>query len=332
MRKNIFDKTALITGATGFVGTHLVRKLDADGWRVRILTRDKLAWSDPIASRVQVSIADLRDAQTLLSQLDGCRVVYHLAGELRDSNQMQSTNVRGTENLLNACREAQVDQVVFLSSVGVMGARQEGRVDESIPCRPSNEYEKSKYAAEQKALAWSAQTGIPLIALRPTIIFGDGERRSGINSDSVLAWFRAIQKGQFVFFDRRAIANYIYVGDVVSACVLAGQANATGVFVVADSCLLTDFVSTVAQALDCAQPRLLVPTQLALAGAWAAQSLGRLVGRTSPLTIARVRAFSNRTWYDAGKIRAALGWQPEIGWRNGLRRTIYWYRQNGYLS
>jgi len=213
----------------------------------------------------------------------------------------------------------------------VMGANQPGTVDETTPCRPQNDYEKSKYTAEQLALAWSARTRILLIALRPTIVFGDGPR-SNTSADSMLAWLRTIQKGQFVFFDRHAVANYIYVGDVVAACLLAAQAEATGTFIVADSCPLTDFVAAAADAMGCAVPSLFVPVPVAYTLALAAQTLGRLLHRNSPLTVARVRALSSRTRYDAGRMRAMLGWRPETGWQEGLSLTVNWYRKGRQLA
>ncbi len=320
----------LMTGATGYIGQHLVNRLLAEGAAVRVLTRGTRPLPDRWAGKVETALGDLVDPTTLPPAIAGCKSVYHLAGELRDPARMQDTNVRGTQHLLAACKQAEtVERVVLLSSVGVMGVRKPGLVDEMAPCRPQNVYEQSKYTAEQLALSWSAQTHIPVTALRPTIVFGDGPR---VAADSVLAWLRAIQSGRFVFFDKQAVANYVYVGDVATACLRSAEAEVAGVYIVADPCPLTGFVTAAAEALGVPAPSRAVPLPIAQAFAFVLQAFGRLLRKNPPLTIARVQALSNRTCYDSTRIKAALGWQPAIGYRDGLQRTVNWYRQIGQLA
>lgn len=323
--------TALVTGATGFIGRDLVNRFLAENAAVRILTRGGRPLSASWAEKVEVVVGDLSDTTVLSSYLRGCSTVYHLAAELRDPAKMHATNVKGTENLLAACEVVGVRQVVHLSSVGVIGVHQPGIVDETTPCYPQNNYERSKYTAEQLALAWSERVGIPLIALRPTIVFGDG-LRGNANTDNMLAWLSAIRSGRFVFFDHHAVANYVYVGDVVAACRLAGKSHATGIFIVADSCPLTDFVAAAAEAMGCAVPHWSIPLPVAYVLALGAQTLGSVLRWNSPLTVSRVRALSNRTLYDARRIHSVLGTWIETGWRAGLRTTVNWYLRTGQLA
>jgi len=320
----------LVTGATGFIGQHLVNQLLAEGITVRILTRGSRPLPENWSRRVEVALGDLTDSAVVPSATAGCQVVYHLAGETREPLRMQTTNVQGTQYLLSACLKEGVHYVVYLSSVGVMGARRPGPVDETVPCHPQNAYEQSKYAAEQLVVAWSAQTGIPAVALRPTIVFGDGPRAA---ADSLLAWLRAIQVGRFLFFDRQAVANYVYVGDLIAACCQAAQARLTGAYIVADPCLLSEFVTAAAEALGVPKPKRAIPLPIAYLAALGMQTLGPLLHVTNPpLTIARVRALSNRTRYCATRLTTASGWQAQMGYRVGLRRTVDWYRQTGQLA
>ncbi|MHB8654748.1 MAG: NAD-dependent epimerase/dehydratase family protein [Terriglobia bacterium] len=319
----------LVTGGTGFIGQHLVDQLLAEGASVRVLTRG----SRPLAKKwanVEIVAGDLRSASTLGAAVQGCRIVYHLAGELRDPTHFQATNIEGTKRLLAACQASLVEEVIILSSVGVMGVRKPGSANENTSCRPRSTYERSKYAAEQLALAWSARTDIPVAVLRPTTVFGEGARPYG---DSVLSWMKAIQSGHYVNFDEKAIANYVYVGDVVAACLRAAHSRAKGVFIISDSCLLTEFVAAIAGALGIAAPTRVVPLPLGYAVAFCMQALGRLLPNNFPrLTVARVRALSSRTRYISAQVESALNWHPEIGYRVGLERTVSWYRQSGLLG
>ncbi len=295
---------------------------------MRILTRGTHPLPGIWTGRIEIVQGDLTHPHTLPKALAGCTLVYHLAGELRDPARMNATNVEGTRHLLAACQAVGVSQIVQLSSVGVIGLRRSGPVDETAPCQPQNRYEQSKHAAEQMVLAWAAQTAIPVTVLRPTIVFGE---RPPSQSDGLLAWLRAIQSGRFIFLDRQAVANYVYVGDVVAACFRAAQRRVTGVFIVADACRLTEFVMAATQALGAPPPRHNLPLPLAYTLAAGMQALGRLSGRHSPLTIARVQALSNRTTFRSSRIQAELGWRPAIGYRVGLQRTVQWYRQTEQL-
>ena len=179
----------LVTGGTGFIGRHLVDQLVAEGASVRVLTRGSSRLAENWRG-VEIEVGDLRNGSSLRAPVQGCRVVYHLAGELREPAQFQATNTEGTQHLLEACQASPVESVVILSSVGVMGVRKPGPANEATACHPRNAYEKSKYAAEQLALAWSARTDIPVTVLRPTIVFGEGTRAYG---DSMLSMMMAIQ-------------------------------------------------------------------------------------------------------------------------------------------
>jgi nucleoside-diphosphate-sugar epimerase len=327
----ILNGSVFVTGATGFIGQRLVQALIDEGANVCVLTSKKSGFPSSWAGRVDVREGDLADERSLSQQLIGCVVVYHLAGELGDPKRMTATNVEGTTNLLAACETANIGHVVHLSSVGVIGARAGGRVDETSPCKPQGAYEQSKWAAEQEALAWRTRTAIPLAILRPTIVFGGGAR-AATGPDSMLAWLRAIQSGRFVFFCRKAVANYIYVGDVVEACRLASNTRADGTFVIADSCPLADFVAAAARAMGCHVPRWRVPKSIGLGLAVMTHSLARLVRKQSPLTVARVQALSSQVFFDATRFRASTGWRPGIGWEAGLGLTVRWYRENGLLS
>jgi nucleoside-diphosphate-sugar epimerase len=320
--------SCLVTGATGFIGQHVVNRMLLAGNAVRVLTRGDRPFPRSWLDHVEVAYGELNDSKALQKAVSGCEYVFHLAAELRDHTRMERVNMEGTRRLLETCNQAGVRKLIHLSSVGIMGANREGDVDETEPCRPKNQYERTKYAAEKLVLAWCADSCKEAIVIRPTNVFGDGPR-SG--PDSMLSWLRAIRNGRFVFFDRQAISNYVYVKDVADACCGAVRFPGTGVFIVNDPCMLEDFVSAAAEALGVPMPRVVIPLPLAHAAALAFQGTAWLARRRSPLTVSRVRALSIRTRYLSNRIHAAWGWWPTTGYKVGLQRTVDWYRKTGQV-
>jgi dihydroflavonol-4-reductase len=316
----------LVTGGTGFIGRRLVEALGDAGVRVRVLSRRGTAWSEPGRS-IDVVRGDVTDEASVARAVEGCVAAAHLAGEVRDPSRYWSVNAKGTAQLVTSAQRAGVMHILHMSSVGVMGCRRAGPVDESESCRPMDEYERSKLQAEELALAGSRESGMHVTVLRPTIVFGARLDRP----DSLLALLRAIRAGKFVYFDRMAVANYVYVDDVVGASLQALERRVPGVFTVADPCLLSAFVELAADAMGAPRPTLRVPLPLAYAGAAAMEAAGWLWGRNSPLTVSRVRALSSRTRFESASITSALGWAPTVGWAEGLARTIAAYRVAGML-
>lgn len=302
------------------------------GARVRLLTRRpeilRGLWPKGV---VEPWMGDLTVPETLRGFAGNARVVFHLAGEVRDSARFTMVNETGTKNLLEVCYDHELTKFIYLSSVGVLGADSAGVVDESTPCHPKNAYERSKYAGEQMVLAAFKKYQVPVTAIRPTIVFGEGPNR---DRDSLAMWLHAIQKGWFRFVGTGdSVANYVYVGDVVRACLLAAQSDkATGeVYIVSDSCPLHDFVGAAVEFLGVKMPGYL-PTWLAYILAVVIEVSGRAAHFSPPLTVNRVKALTSSVVYSSEKFRKELGVSPTVGWREGLRRTIEWYRRNKLLS
>jgi len=319
----------LVTGASGLIGRPLVASLLADGLAVRVLTRGGHALPPEWEGAVDVVRGDLTDRASLAPVVDGCAGLFHLAGELRDADRVRAVNTDGTRHLLEAAARAGVAHVVHMSSVGVMGIEAPGVADEDAVGEPRTPYEISKRDAEHQALAWSAASGVPVAALRPTIVFG---ARAGEGPDSFLAMLRAIASGRFMFAGRAGVANYVYVEDVVSACRMAAARRGSGVFIVADPCPITVFVEAAAVALGVPPPRRVIPQPVAYTLAAVLEAAGALAGRRVPLTRARVQALSNRTQFRSSRIERGLGWSPLIGYADGLKRTVAAYREAGKLQ
>ena len=307
----------LVTGATGFIGRCLVDRLLADDKPVRVLTRGDKALPKSWAAEVECHTGDLRQVASLSGVADGIDTVYHLAGEFRDARLLDAVNRSGTESLLEICGVAGVRRFVYLSSVGVIGAgSSEGRVDEGTLARPSNAYEVSKYAGEQAALRAHQSDGMQVSVVRPSIVFGEGKPPS---SDSFLSWMRAVQAGRAVSLGESYVSSYVYVGDVVAACLtVAGHPVAGGqIYIVNEPVHLSAFVGEMARLLGVRGPFLLP------------RPLGPLLAMLLRLS-GRFGSLYNHTVYSMDKL-SGLGFTPPYGYRNGLRRTIEWYEDNGLL-
>ena len=192
---------------------------------------------------------------------------------------------------------------------------------------PSNAYERSKAQAEGYAAALAA-AGLPLVVARPEFIYGPGDRH-------VLGLFRAIQRGQFFYIgDGNNTCHPTYVDDLVDgllACLRAGAPG--GVYTIAGPRTLTfrELAETIAAELGVRPPRWRVPRRLAWLGAAALEGVGRLTGRAVPLSRDGVAFFSESRGSSIARARAELGYAPRVDLREGVARTVAWYRGEGLL-
>jgi nucleoside-diphosphate-sugar epimerase len=309
--------TVLVTGAQGFVGRAVVEGLLADGFKIRILTRRKSKTTVDLERQVDIWEGDLTSPDTLAGLVENVDTIYHLAGEIHDSSRFDEVNRQGTTHLLAECKAGGVKRFLYLSSVGVIGARGEDAVlDEASPAYPGNLYELSKFAGEQAALSSHDPKGMQVIVLRPSIIFGEG--RSPHN-DSFLNWMRVINAGRFLQLGDAYISSYVYVGDVAAACLAIMNDNRSGggVYIINEPIPLSTFVAEAASVLKTSIPRIL-PTPVGLL----VEKVLRKTGRFASLY--------NRTVYRMDKL-TDLGFTLPFGYRHGISRTIEWYKEKGLL-
>lgn len=162
-----FKKIACVTGASGIVGGRIMQRLVAQGYQVRALSR-KGNFSVP---DVEVFRGGLENEKLCHDFLRNAQLLFHCAAELRDESKMWEVNVAGTERLLRAARQSQIEYVCHMSSAGVIGATKASWVDESTPCNPQNSYERSKYQAEQVVRQY--QGSLRVVILRPTNVIDE---------------------------------------------------------------------------------------------------------------------------------------------------------------
>jgi len=243
---------------------------------------------------------------------------------------MHAVNVEGTGNLLNAAMNNKVELFIHISSVGVMGANplQKRVWDENGKCTPNNDYEWSKWRAEEKVLAASA-SGLKSVILRPTNIFGDRDPSKGL-----LSLIKKVRSGSFAFLGgRNGVCNFVFVEDVAHAvaAIAKNRSISGGVYNVADPCSLGEFVDAVAAALSVGRPRISMPEILA-------DSLRRAIAYLYGLScfrqadiMSRLISLNNQGKFISEKIYREIGFKNPVGWREGVKRLVHWYRVQGEL-
>lgn len=311
----------LITGATGFIGQRLTRLLAARGIDCRRSARR-------IAPGPQVVVADLADPSALAAACADIETVVHCAGHAHafaageeEAQRHWRTNYQGTCNLLAAAVEAGVKRFVFLSSVKAMAEPGEACVTEDFPGEPQSAYGRAKRAAETAVLAAGRQHALHVVNLRLAMVYGAGGR------GNLERMGRLVRRGLFPPLpetgNRRSL---VHIDDVLSAILcVAGDSRANGgTYIVTgpetpSGRALYDAMREVAGLPPC---RWAVPTSLLAGVAALGDGLERLSGRRLPFDREVLSRLLGSACYDGRRLREELGWQPQIGLRQGLQEMF----------
>jgi nucleoside-diphosphate-sugar epimerase len=326
-----------LTGATGFVGQRLVTSLLADACELRALVPPS-ADPAPLARRgVEVVSGDVRDLPAVERTLAGAEVVYHLAGVVpgaaRTATEYAAVNVGGAGNVARAALTAGVRHLVHCSTVAVHGPPRRALVDEETPCAPVNAYQATKLAAESVIERAVRTHGLSATIARLTAIYGPGDRRS-------LTLFRDVARGRVLMVGsgtRRC--HPTYVDDAVAGLrrCAAHAPCAADRFIIGgeDRPTVNEFVAVIAAALGVTARVIRLPAAPFALVTWLYR---RTVGRVTdeglgppPGRIDRLDFFLADHAYDVGKARRQLGLRATTPLREGVDRTVAWYRAMGLL-
>ena len=326
---------AVVTGSTGFIGSHLVDALLANGATVRALHRaeSKGREHDP---RVASFEADLLDDHSVRESRvwRGATHVFHLAGatKARTSAQFRAANVVPTANILAAlaAQTGTPPRTVLVSSQAAAGPATEldAPVRESDTPSPIEAYGRSKLQAEQAVARFANQ--LPITIVRPAAVYGPRDR------DLLKAFRQATHTLAFHAAPRDQAFSIVHVADVVRALLLAGDvpaANGRAYFIANEQpTTWRDLYAAVATIAGTHPIQLQVPLSALRVGARVADVLGVLTGRTGLLNRNKVALARPRWWLcDASRARRELGWNPRIDLHEGLRETYLWYVAEGWL-
>jgi nucleoside-diphosphate-sugar epimerase len=320
---------ALVTGATGFVGSHLAEALHRRGDEITALVRSPGKASALAALGARTVTGDLDDAASLARAVEGQEVVFHVAGLVagRDEDDFLRCNRDGTAALLAAATRAKVSRFVYVSSMAAGGPAVPGRpLTGTEPARPVTAYGRSKLAGETVVTA----ADVPWVIVRPPTVYGPRDRE-------VLKVFRMARLGVApVFGDGAQQLSAVHGADLAAALLAAGTAAATPgrIYYACHPQVVTSagFVRAVANALGRRVTLIPIPPGLGRALLGATELSARLARRTTILTRDKANEFFQAAWTgDPGPLIRDSGWEPEYDLAAGLADTCRWYRSAGWL-
>jgi dihydroflavonol-4-reductase len=321
---------AFVTGASGFIGSRLVRDLLQDGWEVRCL-----AHRAPIPNGERcVSVkGDITAPGNYAYALEGVDVVFHLAAalgaSLLDRAGFARVNVDGTSALLETARGAGVKRMVHFSSAGVLGSvRSNTPAPEDARPNPKSDYDHTKLEGERLALQAGGQD-MEIVIVRPGWVYGPGDRRT-------FKLIRAIASRRFLLVTRgKVLQTPVYIDDLIHGVRLCQQRGRSGeIYHLAggEALPVREIVDQIASAAGTSIPRWTLPRGPVQAAAWGLETLFRTFGREAPLTRGRLAFFLHPKPLAVEKAERELGYAPRLSFRDGMALTLAWYRQNGWLK
>ncbi len=324
------DDFTFVTGATGFIGSHVVRLLRARGDRVRILMRQSSPARNIEGLGCEIVVGDLREASSLVRCVQGCRCVYHVAADYRlwarNSQEIYDCNVAGTRNLLSACCEAGVDKVIYTSTVGTIGLRPAGVPgDEETPVSLDDmigHYKRSKFMAEQVAIEF-AHSGLPVVIVNPTAPVGAGDIKPTPTGKIVLDFLR----GRLPAYVDTGL-NIVAVEDVAHGHLLAAEKGRVGERYIlgGENLTLQQILEILARMSGSRIPRFPMPWVAALIAAYVNQFfVGTILRREPTIPLDGVRMARHKMWVNCDKARRELGYNPKSA-EEALREAVEYFR------
>jgi nucleoside-diphosphate-sugar epimerase len=316
----------LVTGAGGFIGSHLVDSQLAKGNQVIALDLDLTRLSHAVGHSNLTPIQDdiLCAKEKAGGWMNGVNIVYHLASAHLDvslSNEYyRQVNVDGTSALLEAACQAGVKRFVHCSSVGVMGDIENPPANEEYPCHPTNIYEKTKLEGEQAARSFGLEHDYPVVIVRPAWVYGTRCPRTA-------KLLRQVRKRRFpIFGSGENLRHPVYISDAVKGlelCALVPSA-AGETFIIAGERPVTinELLREIAAAQNVPAPSLHLPMPLGLLAGHAIQGAFKLIGRKPPFSRRSLDFFLKHNAYDIAKAKRVLDFAPSFDLAAGLKQTI----------
>ena len=326
---------AFVTGGTGFVGGHIVRKLLEDGDRVTCLVRESSLLSNLDGLPIQLVTGDLTDLDSIRRGMRGTDVVFHCAADYRlyvpTPASMYASNVDGTRNVMNSAADCKVERVVYTSTVGALGLDRTGAAaDEETPVELADmigHYKRSKYQAERVAEEW-VNKGLPLVIVNPSTPVGELDIKPTATGKMIVDFLN----GRMNAYVDTGL-NLIDVRDVAAGHILAAEKGRVGEKYILGNQNLTlkQIFDLLAGITGVPSPRVKLPHWVPFALSVLDTAVARLGRRQPRLPLDAVKLSRYKMFFDAGKAVRELN-LPQTPVVQALERAVEWFEQNGYVN
>ena len=327
---------ALVTGATGFVGSAVARALLAEGFRVRVLARPASLRRNLDGLDVEVAEGDLGDPASLTRAMSGVRTLFHVAADYRlwarDPEEIVRNNLAGTRAIMSAALAAGVGRVVYTSSVATLGFHDDGTPsDETMPLKPEDAigaYKRSKVLAERLVEAMVRDQGLPAVIVNPSTPIGPRDIKPTPTGRIIVE----AATGKIPAFVDTGL-NLVHVDDVAAGHLLALKHGRIGERYIlgGEDVSLRQMLTDIAQMVGRKPPTVNLPRAPLYPLAMVMEAVGQITGKEPMLTRDALKMASHRMFFSSAKARTELGYAVRP-YREGLKDALAWFRAEGYLG
>jgi dihydroflavonol-4-reductase len=326
--------STLVTGAAGFLGSHVARQLVARGEEVRVLMRPSSSNQAISDLSLEYVTGDLRDAESLDRAMKGVKRVFHVAADYRlwakHPQDIYDSNVGGTKNLLNAAKRAGIEQLIYTSTVATIAVDRPELPDESTDAKLEEmvgHYKRSKWMAEREVLQ-AAREGLPVIVAMPTTPVGPWDWKPTPTGKIVLDFLNGKMPGYV-----ETGLNFVGVEQCAAGHLLVGEKGKIGerYLLGGENLSLKELLDTLAEITGLSAPSMKIPHGLALGVAYLETGFSRLLGKEPQIPVEGVKIAQHKMFVDVSRAQRELGFQPGSV-SAALERAVRWYQANGYVS
>jgi dihydroflavonol-4-reductase len=326
--------TTLVTGAAGFLGSHVARQLVARGDEVRILMRPSSNNRAIADLSLEYVTGDLRDAASLERAMYGMKRVFHVAADYRlwskNPQEIYDSNVGGTKNLLAAAEKAGVEQLIYTSTVATIAVDRPELPNEFTDAKLEEmigHYKRSKWMAEQEVLQ-AAKNGAPVIVAMPTTPVGPWDWKPTPTGKIILDFLNGKMPGYV-----ETGLNFVGVEECAAGHLLVSKRGKIGerYLLGAENLTLKGLLDLLAKITGLRAPGMKIPHGVALGVAYVESAFSRLIGKEPQIPVEGVKIAQHKMFVDCSRAQKELGFQPESV-ATALERAVRWYQANGYVK
>ena len=334
MRRGCASVTTLVTGAAGFLGSHVTRQLVARGEDVRVLIRVSSTNRAIADLPLEYVTGDLRDPASLERAMAGVKRVFHVAADYRlwarKKQEIYDSNVGGTKNVLAAAKRAGVEQFIYTSTVATIAVDRPALPNESTDAKLEEmvgHYKRSKWMAEKEVLD-AAKSGLPVIVAMPTTPVGPWDWKPTPTGKIILDFLNGKMPGYV-----ETGLNFVGVEECAAGHLLVAEKGKVGerYLLGAENMTLKQMLDALAKITGLPVPRLKIPHGLALGVAYLETAFSRLIRREPQIPVEGVKIARHMMFVDCARAQRELGFKPGPV-AAALERSVRWYEANGYVT